>query len=301
MKSLFLPEIRKGNHQPIVYAYYDRADMYHTTPEEHMHLHTLCEIMYVNEGNIRVVLKDSQVNVGRKQFIWIDSGVPHMLKLRSDTLCSVMNIEFQFEDLPPRTPSIGSLYQHEPIFRDMLDHPVPYLVLTDTDDTIFNIIKQIISLADSTHRESEALCSLLTSQVLVLMARRRKISEQKTSAPIRNAYVSAAAEYIDEHYWESLTVQQIASVLHVQPTYLHRLFREHTTDTVHEYIQKTRIAHAKTRLEETNDSLLDIANHVGMPNQQRFSQLFRRLTNLSPSEYRELSRKRPQHDQYEED
>lgn len=44
MKSIFSPEYRSGCYIPVVHAYYDRADMLHTTGEGIMHAHTLCEI-----------------------------------------------------------------------------------------------------------------------------------------------------------------------------------------------------------------------------------------------------------------
>lgn len=289
MISIFTPALRQGNFSPVVHAYYDRADMHSTTKEETNHAHTLCEIMYVCEGSIAVDVEGAYITVGRKQFIWLDSSVAHQLLLEDMPFCSVVNIEFQFEDLPAKTLTIGDMYRSDPAFKEMLDTPASYMVLTDTDDTIYNLLKQIVLLADSTHHESEALCSWLTSQLLLLMARRRQLSSQKGSKPIRNAYISSALEYIDEHFCEQISVQQVASMLHVQSTYLHRLFKEHMGLTIGEYITQLRIEQAKELLTCTNRTLLDIATSVGFSSQQRLTQLFRRLTALSPLEYRQQS------------
>ena len=87
-------------------------------------------------------------------------------------------------------------------------------------------------------------------------------------------------------YAEPLTTAVIARQLHIQPTYLHRLFREHTAKTMNEHLQSIRIQQAKLLLTGTRRSLLEIAMDVGISSQQHFSRLFRKITGLSPQEYR---------------
>ena len=87
-------------------------------------------------------------------------------------------------------------------------------------------------------------------------------------------------------YAEPLTASVIARQLHIQPTYLHRLFREHTAKTMNEHLQSIRIQQAKLLLTGTRRSLLEIAMDVGISSQQHFSRLFRKITGLSPQEYR---------------
>jgi AraC-like DNA-binding protein len=292
VKSIFSPAYRSGEYVPVVHAYYDRADMVSSTQEFIHHVHTLSEIMYVNEGAITVEVDGERLSVGRKQFIWLDSLVRHMLSLDTAAPCSVMNIEFQLEERIPPSGSgwwcLGALYRADPCFAEMLDNPTPCLVLTDTDDTVYNLLKQIIQLADSTHHQAEALCASLTLQVLMLIALRRRVAAEKGSSPIRNAYVSAAIDYIRDHFCEHITVQQVAQPLHVQPAYLHRLFKEHMGVTMGEYIGGLRVEKAKLLLLGTDQTLLDAAIEVGISSQQRFSQLFKRKTGSSPAEYRAL-------------
>ena len=85
---------------------------------------------------------------------------------------------------------------------------------------------------------------------------------------------------------DKLTAAVIARQLHIQPTYLHRLFREHTAKTMNEHLQSIRIQQAKLLLTGTRRSLLEIAMDVGISSQQHFSRLFRKITGLSPQEYR---------------
>lgn len=288
MNSLFSPLYKREDFIPVVHAYYDRADMERTTLEETDHSHTLCEIMYVAEGSLSLTVENQRVRLGRQQCIWIDASVYHH-DLRFDVAggpCSVMNIEFQYELLDRRCPSTRALYRHSEAFRALLDHPAPFLTLTDDDATLFTLLKQIILLADSTHVQAERMCSFLCAHVMLLVARRRAAPQGGECPTVCNSYVASALCYIRDNYTEPLTAQQIAGYLHIQPTYLHRLFREQTGMTVGAHIQRLRIERAKELLQETDDNLLQIANAVGLNSPQYFVQLFRRLCGISPTEYR---------------
>lgn len=250
------------------------------------HAHTLCEIMYVNEGGILVSACGKDLAIGRKQFIWLDASVKHRLILENTNPCIVMNIEFQLEELPPRGPTFGSLCRTDPMLKAMIAQEPPFMVLTDTDGTVYNLIKQTILLVDSMHPEAEALCSWLTGQILVQIARCHEQSPHHSGIPIRNNYVAEALSFIDAHYLESITAREIAQSLHLQATYLHKLFKEHMHTTIGEYLNSLRLRHASTLLEETEQTLLEIALTCGFSSQQRFTELFRRNIGMTPAEYR---------------
>ena len=286
MKSIYSPQYREGSYIPVVHTYYDRADMLSTTVPEINHAHTLCEIMYVNEGAIMVAVRGETVTVGRRQFIWLDASVKHRLSLDDANPCSVMNIEFQMEELPPRGPSFGGLCQVDPALRALTAEAPPFMVLTDTDGTIYNLIKQIILLVDSMHPEAESLCSWLTSQILVQIARYREHSGHFSGIPIRNNYVAAALAFIDAHYLDSITAREIAQSLHVQATYLHKLFKENMQMTIGEYLNGLRLRHARALLKETDQTLLEISMACGFSSQQRLTELFRQNMGMTPGEFR---------------
>lgn len=289
MISFFDPIYQKGSYVPVVHGYYDRADMMQTTPEEVNHAHSLCEIMYVTEGMMSIETADGVARVGRKQFIWLDANVRHWDLKFSDGLCSMMNVEYQYEALDTRAPTLRALARYDASTANFLAHPLPYIVLTDREDTVFHLMKEIVHLSDSAHEQSERLCSILCTQLIMEVARLGG-QYRGQAAPVNNTYVSEALAIMQRDYAESLTAASIASRLHIQPTYLHRLFKEHTTLTMGEHLQRIRVQRAQELLLSTDDTLLDIASAVGIGSQQHFSQLFRRAVGMTPSEYRKQYR-----------
>jgi len=289
VNSFFDPEYRREQYVPVVHAYYDRADMFQTTTEAVNHSHSLCEIMYVCEGTMSIETAEEVVTVGRHQFIWLDANVWHWDMRFNNGLCSMMNIEFQYERLDTRTPSLAAIEKYDPDTAEFLTRPCPSLMLTDCNNIVYHLMKQIIQLSDSTHHEAEKLCSILCTQVMVEVARLRN-SVQLSGQPVTNQYVNDALDIMRRDYAEPLTAAVIAAQLHIQPSYLHRLFREHTACTIGESLQQIRVQHAQELLSQTDQSLLDVANDVGINNQQYFCQLFRRIAGVTPAAYRKKAR-----------
>ena len=63
MNSIYDAENLKPGFVPVVYGYYDRANMMESTPEVINHSHSLCEIMYVNEGAMSIETERNDTNV----------------------------------------------------------------------------------------------------------------------------------------------------------------------------------------------------------------------------------------------
>ena len=110
MNSIYDAENLQSGFVPVVYGYYDRANMMESTPEVINHSHSLCEIMYVNEGTMSIETESNGFNqVSCNQFILIDAGIRHWDLRFNKGLCSMMNIEFQYEEGTGLAPDLASL------------------------------------------------------------------------------------------------------------------------------------------------------------------------------------------------
>lgn len=284
MNSIYDAENLQPGFVPVVYGYYDRANMMESTPEVINHSHSLCEIMYVNEGSMSIETESGLNRVGCNQFIWIDAGVRHWDLRFNNGLCSMMNIEFQYEEGSDLAPDLGSLLKEDSKLQNMFEQQPRVLTLTDRNSVVFQLMKSIIPLADSTHEQSRHLCSLLCTQVMLEIARLRSLNQSPEMTA--NRYITEALDILYEKYAEPLTASYVAEQLHIHPSYLHRLFREYTSRTMKEHLQRIRIQHAQELLTETRMSMQEIAGEVGFSNTQQFQQMFRRLVGVRPLDYR---------------
>ncbi|QGG57778.1 helix-turn-helix domain-containing protein [Paenibacillus sp. B01] len=100
--------------------------------------------------------------------------------------------------------------------------------------------------------------------------------------------VRQAAEYIRARLGESLTLQQVARSLPMNPTYLSELFKRETGQTYLEYVTRQRLERAKELLLQTPAKVASIASEVGYEDAKYFNKLFKADTGLTPTEYRQL-------------
>ena len=98
--------------------------------------------------------------------------------------------------------------------------------------------------------------------------------------------VKKAQEYIEKNFEEKITVDQLADEFAVGRRSLERRFKKATCNTVTEYIQRVKIEAAKKDLETGRKNVLEVMYDVGYSDVKAFRTIFRKITGLSPIEYR---------------
>jgi YesN/AraC family two-component response regulator len=92
--------------------------------------------------------------------------------------------------------------------------------------------------------------------------------------------------FIEEHYAENISLEEIADSVSLSPGYLSSQFSKETNKTVIEYLTHIRINHAKVLLKDVNYKIYEIAEKVGYPNVKYFYDVFKRNTGMSPNQFR---------------
>lgn len=105
---------------------------------------------------------------------------------------------------------------------------------------------------------------------------------------IKNAdMIYSALHYINTHYSEKITLQEISDYVHFSPPYFSKMFKKELNMTFVQYLTKTRIEKSKDLLADTAIPLPEIPGLVGFEEQSYFTKVFRATTGISPGKYRE--------------
>ncbi|MDQ6417899.1 AraC family transcriptional regulator [Paenibacillus sp. LHD-117] len=99
-------------------------------------------------------------------------------------------------------------------------------------------------------------------------------------------YAQQAMTWIDEHYQDSIHLDDLAAELHLSKFYLSKLFHEETGSTLKAYMTAVRIRHACRLLETTSKAIEWIGSEVGIPNTSYFVQVFKQEVGTTPLKYR---------------
>lgn len=101
-----------------------------------------------------------------------------------------------------------------------------------------------------------------------------------------NNIIQNAVNYIDQHLFDEINVDEIAEISYVSKKQLYRVFYSVIGHTINDYILKRRISCAANDIKTTNKKIIDIAFDNGFSAHQTFCKTFKKFTGISPSTYK---------------
>lgn len=102
----------------------------------------------------------------------------------------------------------------------------------------------------------------------------------------RDQQVKKAQRYIEKNYQDKLTIDQLCGEVALSRRNFQRRFKKATGNTIIEYIQRVKIEAVKKHLETTRKTVSELMYEVGYSDMKSFRNLFRKITGLSPVEYK---------------
>jgi AraC family transcriptional regulator of adaptative response/methylated-DNA-[protein]-cysteine methyltransferase len=98
--------------------------------------------------------------------------------------------------------------------------------------------------------------------------------------------IAKAIEYLDEHFKDQPSLDQVAEQLHMSPFHFQRLFKEWVGVSPKKYLQFLTVSYAKSQLSTDKNSLLNVAEDSGLSGTGRLHDLFVKIEGMTPGEYK---------------
>jgi transcriptional regulator GlxA family with amidase domain len=98
--------------------------------------------------------------------------------------------------------------------------------------------------------------------------------------------ILAAQNIIEENYTEKMTVDELADKVSIGRRTFERRFKTATNNTPSEYIQRVRVEAAKRSFEGSRKNVVEVMYDVGYTDTRAFRDVFKKITGLTPVEYR---------------
>lgn len=103
---------------------------------------------------------------------------------------------------------------------------------------------------------------------------------------IRQFYIQSAVSFIENHYTENITVEDMAENLNLNRSYFSKIFKKSTQKSPQEFLITYRVSKSCELLRSTDMTIAEIAQHVGYSNQFHFTRAFKNIMDVSPNEWR---------------
>lgn len=173
----------------------------------------------------------------------------------------------------------------------IIDKNILYAISeTDEYNRQFKVPKQtereLDALFESAYRMSRDKDKKILASVEVMKILNLCLKEQNSIFHIDEGCVYETIKYINEHLTEKISLDTLATKIHISKYYLCRKFKEETGMSVFSYLKSQRIALAKALLSKGDKPVTYIALETGFGDISSFTKCFKAETGITPSEYR---------------
>jgi len=237
-----------------------------------MHTHPCAEVFFVTGGSGHLRLSDKSIPISTNDMIIVNSNIEHTeVSSEGDPLEYIVMGVDGLESLSGDDGSDGGTIIH---FRKNGEQVLFYL-------------RSLLQEIETKLPGYQTICQDLLEVILLLLMRRSKFTVTFVPSTRKSSKECAVVRrYIDSHFKENLTLDDLAEVAHVSKYYLaHAFTKEYGTSPIN-YLLSCRIKESLYLLSETHTSLSDIASMLGFSSPSYFSQSFRRIQGMSPLQYR---------------
>ena len=261
----------------------------HTMYPDHffvdLHWHHSIEIISIVKGSY--LLETYRLNAG--DICFLNSGDLHRITgLEPDTLHDVLIfdphiLEFTYPD-ELQEQVVAPFLNHEQIFRNILPPTDPF------HPAAAPLINRLMKLSMERKANWYLSCKLLLIELLSLLTSTQFLQQAdaawSASDKQKISRYKKVVSYMEKHYAEHISLDDLAELVSCNSQYLCRFFREITGYTPIQYLVSYRIDRACELLADTTMPVLEISMECGFDNVSYFIRKFRQLKGCTPNQFR---------------
>ena len=252
------------------------------------HWHEEIEFAVVTQGAIEVFTGTTSIVLKKGEGIFINADTLHQMKPIGDekvymfTIVAhpcILGIEKGF--------LISSKYVTPFITNDNIKRQVFSIEIEWQKEVLINLQKIYDNYVGKKYGYEYKLHNLLC-QIWFAMVEQVWSSqiEDITYKDIDENRIYQALQYIQAHYMEALSLEDICKQLNISKSECCRCFKRNLQMTPFEYLMIHRVSNAAKLLEKTNQTITEIAISTGFNSNSYFCKIFRKYMSVSPMEYR---------------
>lgn len=247
-----------------------------------VHWHDELEIIYIKQGALQITINGQDYQGTAGSIFLVNPRELHLMG-SSDLSVAYYTLLFplEFISFQSRDELETTLLQPLRSGQLIFEHEI-------SDTTLKNKLCSILDEITAINRETSSMKQLKT-RILLLQFLQQIVEYPSLIVPASGSKTDMQKEllvYIQQHYTDKITLQDLAEHFHLSEKYISRYFKEHFYLTFSDYVNHLRLTHAKKLLETTELSVTEIALCSGFPNVSYFIRTFKTCYEKPPLKYR---------------
>lgn len=258
------------------------------------HWHAEIEAIILNHGEAFFLADDTKLHLTAGHGVLINQNILHSVQpVNPNVSCSLYSLKFH----PDFLFGCENTMLSDKYLVPVLSSPDLKIIELHEEDVwhekLVDVINSIIAVNLTKKYGYELLTKShlcqLWNLLLKQMAPKNTAKNKQITTSLDENRVKEAISYIENHYHEHITLQQIAAATHISKSECCRCFKRTLHLTPFEYLMKYRIFRAANMLQQNDPkarSMSSLALSVGFNNASYFNKIFKQYLDCTPSEYR---------------
>lgn len=259
------------NQQPLERLLYISSAAYGKDWISMFHTHSFTELFYVIDGEGYFCTEAEEVRIHKDSFVIINPNVRHTEKSSNEKaltyiVLGIDNLKFEFNSPTSSNFQVYNFGEHR--------------------NELLTILQTMLAEVKQKKDNYEQICQHYFMVFLLKMLRITDEHFSFASSKDVPTECETTKEYIDSHYQDTITLDTLASISHLNKFYLTHIFSKAYGISPINYLLERRILHSKELLKNSDFSITQIAHVTGFSSSNYFSQSFKKYTGMTPKGYR---------------
>ena len=233
------------------------------------HTHEYYQYLYVKSGSgsIEANGEKSPLNVGYIHIL--PPGVQHSIESSNEGMTT---------------------YELKFYANDENDENVPKepMMLDISDTRAESVFKGMFNEMTNMHSFYEEMLSVKIEELHLWLKRTQNSSEKEEKRSSYSPKFTEVIFYMEQRYYDDISLKTLSDIAHMEKIYFLKKFKAEVGTTPVNYLRKLRINKSKKLLLNSEFNITQIAAAVGFQSIHHFSNVFKDIVGMSPSEYKEL-------------
>lgn len=255
------------------------------TFNDKLHWHPFVEILVSLADGNEITINFTRYSMDKNDIVILYPGDLHSILQQEDSSILIIQFSNELLSIMGELSSNMALFGRCPVLK--------YDPFRAADDRRLLILKELVELyfTEKPFREVEMYALLLNfftqvGEYCMAQAPEKAPEVVKTSSDMTKKMAEACL-FIAQNCTQPLTLEDVADFMGISKSHFAHLFKQYTNTTFVDFLTEERIKRAQTLFHDPNKHIIDIAFDSGFSSISSFNRSFKKITGLSPSQFRE--------------
>lgn len=251
-----------------------------------LHWHPEIELTLVLEGNMVYQVNDQVYHIKEGEGLFCNTNAMHAGWKEDTPDCHYLSVTFHPRILYGYGSSIFQIKYVNPILNNREETSLHFTRETPWMGEILEELKEILRLFEKKPDSAEMQMQICLLKIWTAMYENTKHEEDSQGSGRDTERIRSIIRYLQEHYQEAVTLEEVAEQVHLCKSESCRLFKRYMKETIFEYLLRYRVEKSLELLKNSSLNVTQVAAQAGFATPGYYTRIFREKMGCTPLQYR---------------